>query len=145
MRIAIVALLLMAACRAPEFPAVPPARATIRQNAATLPPPAPATALDTTQPLRVGGDVKPPVIVNRTDPEFSPECRKHRYTTTLAIAEAVITREGVVKNIRLLKRGDTCLDAALVKSLQRWKFKPATLHGQPVDCIYNLTMTVHLR
>ncbi len=36
------------------------------------------------------------------------------------------------------------LDQAAVDAVRRWKFKPGTLNGQPVDVIFNLTVNFKL-
>ena len=37
------------------------------------------------------------------------------------------------------------LDQAAVDAVKRWKFKPATLNGKPVDVYYNLTVNFRLQ
>ena len=36
------------------------------------------------------------------------------------------------------------LDQAAVEAVKKWKFKPGTLNGQPVDVIFNLTVNFKL-
>jgi len=53
-------------------------------------------------------------------------------------------RRGVGDFLRL---GVGCrhdLDQAAADAVRRWKFKPGTLNGQPVDVIFNLTVNFKL-
>jgi protein TonB len=37
------------------------------------------------------------------------------------------------------------LDTAAAEAVKKWKFKPATLNGKPVDVYYNLTVNFTLQ
>jgi len=37
------------------------------------------------------------------------------------------------------------LSEEAVKAIKKWKFKPATLNGKPVDVYYNLTVNFRLQ
>jgi TonB family protein len=59
----------------------------------------------------------------------------------IVIAEAIITKTGCVRDARLLVQapyGD--INAAALLALAKWKFEPATLEGQSVDVIVNITI-----
>jgi TonB family protein len=46
--------------------------------------------------------------------------------------------------VRVLKPLPFGLDQAAADAVQRWKFRPGTLNGQPVDVIFNLTVNFKL-
>ena len=48
------------------------------------------------------------------------------------------------RNVQVLKPLPFGLDQAAVDAVRRWKFKPGTLNGQPVDVIFNLTVNFKL-
>jgi protein TonB len=102
------------------------------------PPPKPPDA-----PLRVGGDVKAPVAINKVDPQYPEVARKARISG-IVIVECTISRNGDVTDIHVLKPLPFGLDQAAVDAVKRWKFKPGTLNGQPVDVIFNLTVNFKL-
>ncbi len=134
-----VALLMMivALCACGEAPkGAPPARKPVVRGY----PPLPVPAFD--RPVRVGGDVKPPVLIRKVDPDYSA-CGAGR-TGSLLIFEAVIDRNGDVQAVRSLKPIDACVERAFVAATRQWKFKPGTLNGVPVDVIYNFTLQIHL-
>jgi TonB family protein len=45
------------------------------------------------------------------------------------ILEAIITAEGNVEDVRVLKSVNPLLDASAVRAVQQWKYKPATLNA----------------
>ena len=49
-----------------------------------------------------------------------------------------------VTNVQVLKPLPFGLDNAAVEAVKKWKFKPGTLNGQPVDVIFNLTVNFKL-
>ena len=60
----------------------------------------------------------------------------------MIVIEAVIARTGCVRDVRVIKQspsGD--LNSAAVSAISKWKFKPGTLDGQPVDVLFNLTVS----
>jgi periplasmic protein TonB len=94
-------------------------------------------------PLRVGGDVKPPVIVTRVDPSYPEVARKAR-VQGIVIVEAVIDRNGAVRDVKVLKGLPFGLSESASDAVRRWRFKPGTLNGKPVDVIFNLTVIFKL-
>ncbi|HXA17943.1 MAG TPA: energy transducer TonB [Thermoanaerobaculia bacterium] len=93
--------------------------------------------------LGVGGDVKAPVVINRVEPIYPEEARKARIMG-IVIVKAVISRDGVVKDVQVLKPLPFGLDQAAVDAVKQWTFKPATLDGKPVDVFFNLTINFKL-
>jgi TonB family protein len=94
-------------------------------------------------PLRVGGDVRAPVVVEKVEPSYTEEARKARISG-IVIIEAIIGRDGVVKNASVLKPLPFGLDQAAVDAVKHWTFKPGTLDGKPVDVIFNLIVQFKL-
>lgn len=113
------------------------ALAPARDDAAEEPPPPPPSA----GPFRVGGDVKPPRVRHRVEPIVPEEARKAR-VAGIVIIEAVIDKEGRVREARVLKPLPLGLDEAALEALKQWTFEPGTLNGQPVDVIFNLTVNI---
>jgi len=110
---------------APEAPPPPP------------PPPPPNT------PLRVGGDVKAPVVIERADPLYNETARKARISGTV-IVEAIISKSGRVEDVKVVKGLPMGLSQEAETAVKKWRFKPGTLNGVPVATIFNLTVTFKL-
>lgn len=95
-------------------------------------------------PIRVGGDVQPPVKLVAPSPQYTEIARKARIQGVV-IVEAIIDKEGNVTNVKILKGLPMGLDQAAADAVTKWKFKPATLNGRPVAVIYNLTVNFRLQ
>jgi|SRR5450830_936921 protein TonB len=100
------------------------------------------TGQDLGAPLRIGGDVKAPVLIQRIEPSYPEAARKTRMQGVV-ILEAIITPEGHVANVRVLKSVNALLDAAAERAVTNWMYKPATLNGRAVS-VY-LTVTVNFQ
>ncbi|MBW3565081.1 MAG: energy transducer TonB [Acidobacteria bacterium] len=90
--------------------------------------------------LRVGGDVTAPVVLERVEPVLS-EVARAANVSGIVILEAVIDRNGKVVDVRVLKPLGFATDSA-VEAVKKWKFRPGTLDGEPVDVIFALTVNV---
>jgi protein TonB len=95
-------------------------------------------------PLRVGGDVKPPVIVERVDPDY-PQIARQSRVTGIVVVEAIIDKQGRVKNVRVLQGQPMGLSDAAVRAIEQWRFRPGTRRGEPVEVIFVLTVKFTLR
>jgi TonB family protein len=81
---------------------------------------------------RVGGGVKAPRVLSRVDPEYSEEGRAAKINGTVLL-QVVIGKDGIAHHINVLKGLDGGLDIKAVEAVQKWKFEPGTLDGEPVD------------
>jgi TonB family protein len=101
-------------------------------------------AVEPEGPIRVGGDVTRPEKISGPNPQYTEIARKAR-VQGVVIVEAIIDKAGNVTNVRVLKPLPMGLDIAAVEAVEKWKFKPATLNGKPVDVYYNLTVNFRLQ
>ena len=102
-----------------------------------------ATRPPFTTALRVGGDVKAPVVLSKVEPQYPEEARKARIAG-IVIVEVIIDKSGNVADINVLKPLPFGLDQAAVDAVKQWKFKPALKNGEPVDVVFNLTVNFKL-
>jgi TonB family protein len=103
------------------------------------PPPA-----EPTGPIQVGGDVKAPIKEYAPQPQYTEIARKARIQGVV-IVQAIIDKQGNVTDVKVLKPLPMGLDKAAADAVAKWKFKPATLNGKPVDVYYNLTVNFTLQ
>ncbi len=112
-------------------------------NEAPVAPPPPPPPPPPSGPLRVGGNVKAPVVVDRAEPNYTETARKARIAG-IVVVEAIIDKNGNVDNVKVIKGLPAGLSEEAEKAVRRWKFRPGTLNGEPVDTIFNLTVTFKL-
>ncbi len=95
-------------------------------------------------PLVIGGDVRPPMLESRVEPEY-PEPMRRARIEGVVILEAVITAGGGVDEVRVLKSAGGTLDRAAEDAVRRWRYRPATLNGRAVSVYLTVTVTFGLR
>jgi protein TonB len=95
-------------------------------------------------PMRVGGDVKAPIVIHRVEPVYTDLARKAKITG-IVIVEAIIDKDGNVDKVKVLKGLSMGLKESAEEAVRKWKFKPGTLNGEPVDVIFNLTVNFTLQ
>ncbi|HXH40730.1 MAG TPA: energy transducer TonB [Thermoanaerobaculia bacterium] len=93
-------------------------------------------------PLSVGGDVKAPRLIHRVEPLYPEKARKARISG-IVIVEALVTREGKVKDV-VVRKSLPPLDEAALAAVRQWTFEPGTLNDRPVDVYFNLVVNFFL-
>jgi periplasmic protein TonB len=94
-------------------------------------------------PIRVGGDVLPPQLIRRVEPVY-PETERKLHKEGVVILEAIITADGGVDDLRILKSADPILDETARRAVLQWRYRPATLSGRAVRVYLTVTMTFSL-
>ena len=79
-----------------------------------------------------GGDISSPVPMRKVDPKYPPTLVKSNVEGEVVLY-AIIRRDGSVDSIQLLKGVDPQLDQNSMEAFSRWKFRPATRNGTPID------------
>jgi TonB family protein len=90
-------------------------------------------------PARDTGDISSPVPVRKVDPKYPPTLM-NEHVEGEVVLYAIIRRDGSVDSIQLLKGVDPQLDQNAMEAFSRWKFRPATRNGVPVE----LETVVHI-
>ena len=90
-------------------------------------------------PVRVGGDIKRPEILKRVDPVY-PAIAKAARVSGMVIVEAIIARDGSIKDAKVI-RSVPMLDQAALDAVQQWRYTPTLLNGQPVEVIMSVNVT----
>jgi len=103
-----------------------------------LPPTPPARK----EPIRVGGDIRPPQRIRDVSPRY-PAIAQASRVQGVVILEAVIGEDGTVQNVRVL-RSKPLLDDAAVEAVRQWRFTPTLLNGQAVPVVMTVTVSFTL-
>lgn len=95
-------------------------------------------------PYVVGGGVKAPVAIYQPLPAYTEEARKARAEGVVMI-QAIIRRDGTVDSFRVLRGLGYGLDESAINTIAtKWRFKPGTLNGAPVDVQANIEVSFRL-
>jgi len=105
------------------------------------PPPAAPPAPKPVLPVRIGGNVSAPALVKRVEPIY-PDLALMAKVGGMVILEAVVTADGSVESVRVL-RSVKFLDNAAIDAVKQWKYSPLILNGVPTPFV--LTVTLNFR
>jgi protein TonB len=89
-------------------------------------------------PVRVGGNIKPPVKLKDVPPIYPADAQASK-VQGVVIIEATIDTNGFVSSARVL-RGMPMLDQAALEAVNQWQFQPTLLNGMPVPVIMTVTV-----
>jgi tetratricopeptide (TPR) repeat protein len=121
-----------AAASAAEKPA--PAAA-----AAVEPPPAEPAKIFTSADV----EVRPPIAIEQTIPQWVPPTGNLRYQEFSGVLEIVVDESGSVINATMAQRVNVIYDQMLMSAAKRWRYHPALRDGKPV--IYRKLINIMLR
>ena len=109
---------------------------------------APATPEDknaeATPTYKIGGDVRPPVLIHSVDPEFSRADRSQSFNGTVHV-DLTIDVKGVPQNVHVVQGVGEPFDQSAVKAVSRYRFKPATKDGIPVPVELHVSVNIRIR
>ncbi|HSB10839.1 MAG TPA: energy transducer TonB [Blastocatellia bacterium] len=87
--------------------------------------------------MKEGDRFTPPVALERTAPKFE----SGRIVRGAVLLAGVVTPEGAIVNIRVLRSLDPVIDERAVEAFRQYKFSPALLNGKPVFATYREELT----
>jgi len=108
----------------------------------TVPPPPPQPRAARPTLVRVGGQVQPPKLIYQPRPEYPPLAKVARIQGTVRL-EAIIGRDGTIQNLKVLE-GHPLLVKAAVEAVERWRYQPTLLNGEPVDVLTEIDVNFNL-
>jgi protein TonB len=124
----------------PEVPADVP---VIYVDPPPPPPPAPPEPAED-GPIYVVGAVEPPVAIHDPRPVY-PEMARQIRKGGLVIVQVVVEKDGSVTGVEVLKPEPWGLTEAAVAAVERWRFEPAQLDGEPVAVYFQLTVRFNVQ
>lgn len=105
-----------------------------------VPPPPPSDV----GPVEFSSQMVRPVRISGAEPHYTEIARRARLEGVV-ILRAIISREGLVRDLSVVKPLGLGLEDAAVAAVENWRFEPATLNGEPIDVIYRVTVRFNLR
>lgn len=107
------------------------------------PPPPPPAPPEPTRPVRIAGELKPPALLKRIEPEY-PRLAVAANIMGTVILEATVDERGEVTDVRVLRSVHALIDAEAVKALRQWRYSPLTLNGHLSPFILTVTLSFSL-
>jgi TonB family protein len=92
--------------------------------------------------FRVGAGVSAPVVICRTDPEYTEQARAAKYQGTVLLY-VEIGPDGRATNIKVQRSLGLGLDEKAIEAVRQWRFKPGEKDGLPVSV--SATIEVNFR
>lgn len=114
-----------------------PSRATDAQNSEDNNPPRAATR------IRQGGNITAAMLVNKVQPQYPKIARDEHLQGTVRL-HAIIGKDGSVAQLVVLQ-GYCSLAKSSVDAVSKWRYKPTTLSGQPVEVDTTIDVIFSLR
>jgi len=95
-------------------------------------------------PYVVGNGVKAPIALLQPLPAYTEEARKAR-AEGIVLIQAVIRKDGTVDSFKVLRGLGYGLDESAINTIAtKWRFKPGTMNGMPVDVQANIEVAFRL-
>jgi TonB family protein len=107
------------------------------------PPPWVREGASIANPVRIGGEIKPPVKTKDVRPVYTPEGLSAK-VQGVVILEVIVGPEGRVDDVRVL-RSIPLLDQAALDAVEQWEFTPTLLNGTPVPVLMTVTVNFTLK
>jgi protein TonB len=93
--------------------------------------------------VRAAGDIKPPKLVRRIEPDY-PEIARQARVEGVVILEATTDVFGRVTGVRVL-RSLPLLDEAAVNAVRQWVYEPMVINGRPRPVTFTVTVRFVLK
>jgi protein TonB len=103
------------------------------------PPPQPAQR----GPVRIGGQIKTPAIVKRVEPAYPP-IAVSAHLEGVVILEAIVDRDGVVSEVKVLRSLHPLLDREAEVAVKQWRYSPLILNGIAERFVLTVTLSFRL-
>jgi TonB family protein len=95
-------------------------------------------------PFRPGSGIEAPRLLREVKADYTEEARR-RSLQGEVVLEIVVTRNGTVGDVRILRRLGSGLDERAIQAVRQWRFAPATRTGVPVDVLVEVAVEFNLR
>lgn len=85
-----------------------------------------------------------PEEVDRVTPRYPPAARMAGRSGSVVI-RGIVRKDGTIDEVEILKDQPYGLGEAARDAVERWRFRPATYRGEPIDVYYTVTVNFRLR
>jgi TonB family protein len=90
------------------------------------------------------GGVALPIAKREVKPQYTTRGMRERVEGQVLV-QAVVTTDGTVGDMRVIRSLHRELDAAALEATRQWRFQSGTSNGQPVSVVVSIELTFKLR
>jgi periplasmic protein TonB len=112
-------------------------------SSAAPPPPPPPPKAEAPKRIRVGGQVESAKAIYRPSPEYPPLAKMARIQGVVRL-EAVISKDGTIQDLKVMS-GHPLLVKAAMEAVQKWRYQPTLLNGEPVEVVTEIDVNFTLQ
>jgi len=76
----------------------------------------------------------PPRVLKTTLPDYTERARSFGISGTVKV-DVLVGSDGHVRDVKIIQSVGYGLDEAVVDSVRKWEFRPATKDGSPVEAV----------
>jgi periplasmic protein TonB len=91
--------------------------------------------------IRVGGQALAARITHKVTPKYPKEAKREGIQGKVRLA-AVIGRDGTIEDLRVIS-GDPVLCESALAAVKKWRYRPTTLNGLPVEVETEIDINFH--
>jgi len=85
-----------------------------------------------------------PEEVDRVMPRY-PAAARRRGIGGAVVVRGIVRRDGTIDNVEIIKDLPDGLGEEARRAVSRWRFRPATYRGEPIDVYYTVTVNFRLQ
>lgn len=85
-----------------------------------------------------------PREIDRVVPRY-PAAARRAGVQGPVVVRGIVRRDGTIDNVEIIKDLPYGLGEEARRAVNRWRFRPATLHGEPIDVYYTVTVNFRLQ
>jgi TonB family protein len=94
-------------------------------------------------PIRVGGNVQAANLINAVRPAYPAEMARNGVQGTVKF-EAVVSKDGVLENLKVINSPDPVLTQAAMNAVQQWRYRPTMLNGEAIEVLTTIDVNFSL-
>ena len=83
------------------------------------------------------------MVIDRVVPRYPPAAVARGVEGTVVV-RALVRRNGRVSSVQILRDQPYGLGEAAANAVRRWRFRPGTYQGEPIDVAFNVTVNFRL-
>jgi TonB family protein len=85
-----------------------------------------------------------PEEIDRVVPRYPSAARRHG-TSGPVVIRGIVRKDGTIDNVEIIRDLPDGLGDAARNAVERWRFRPATFRGEPIDVYYTVTVNFRLQ